>query len=684
MMSFYNQRNYFKTIAVGLGVVLLSSCSAVRSTHTFAVRSTHPVNDSWQFKKLDGQDNFVTVDLPHTFNAYDADDGGGYYVGPTQYTKTFTSPCSEDQLLYINFEGSALRTDVSVNGSKIGRHDGGYTQFRFHIPQDALKQQNQLVVDVDNSNFEQIAPLAGDFSVFGGIYRPVQFICANALHFDLDDYGSDGIYIKSVIENAEQAKVEIKSRVSNSTFVPQDAVLELAIIAPNGQQVSSKKVDFQAKSSTTQTLVASFDIPSPHLWQGVDDPALYSLQAKLIANNVTTDVKDIQFGIRKVEIDREKGLFLNGQKYSVHGVNLHLSQRPGKGTAVSREEELEDFRILDDLGLTGIRLVHYPHSQPIHDHADRQGYLTWSEAPIVAMVKNTPEFIDNAKNQLREMIRQNYNHPSVFVWGLGNEVYEVNADSDAVFSALQKTAKEEDPDRFTVYANCCGQLNRSIALHADLTASNIYHGWYPQQEGNMSAWLDDAHKQLKDKNRALAISEYGAGGSVLHQEDPPVRPKTDSFWHPEQYQNLVHEQSWQAISSKDYLWASFIWVAFDFASDGRKEGDREGINDKGLITYDRKTKKDAFYWYKALWSKEPVVYITSRRFNERKDAKVNVKVYSNQDELELSLNGKVIARQAAHNKMANWDIELKPGKNRIEVKAVGKALADSVAWTLIP
>lgn len=660
---------------MSLGLILFSVCSIARDNY--------PINDSWQFKKIDGNDDFVKVDLPHTFNAHDADDGGSYYVGPAQYNKTFTAPCSKDELLYIDFEGSALRTEVSVNGTKIGRHDGGYTKFRFQIPQDLLKKQNQLTVDVNNANFEQIAPLGGDFSVFGGIYRPVQLICVNALHFNLDDYGSDGIYIKPIIENTNQAKVEIKSGISNYAAVSENAVLELAIVAPNGQQVASKKVDFQAKKSTTQTIVSSFNISSPHLWQGVDDPALYELQAKLIAKNVTTDVKRIKFGIRQVEIDREKGLFLNGQPYSVYGVNLHLSQRPGKGTAVSKEEEQEDFRILDELGLTGIRLVHYPHPQPIHEHADKRGYLTWSEIPIVAMVKNTPEFIENAKNQLREMIRQSYNHPSVFVWGLGNEVYEASDDVNAVFNALQKTAKEEDPDRFTVYANCCDQLTQSIALHADLTASNIYHGWYPQQEGNMGNWLDEAHKQLKDKSRALAISEYGAGGSVKHQEDPPVRPKTDSFWHPEQYQNLVHEQSWQAISSKDYLWASFIWVAFDFASDGRKEGDRVGINDKGLITYDRKIKKDSFYWYKAHWSTEPVVYITSQRFSERTESKANVKVYSNQNELELTLNGKVISKKQVQNKICNWDIELKSGGNYIEVKAVNSGVADAVEWTLM-
>jgi beta-galactosidase/beta-glucuronidase len=644
-------------------------------------RTYHSFNDEWLFKKLDNPDNqFQKIRLPHTFNTTDADDGGSYYRGTALYKKTFSNPCAANEIPYIEFSSATTRAKVELNNQLLGIHEGGYTRFRFPLHKKYLRNKNEIKVTLDNKETDYIAPLGGDFSIFGGITRDVQLICAGLLHFDLDDYGSDGVYIKSNLDAEQNANVIIRTKLNNRFSRNLSAQLKMEIMDHQGKTISTQTFPLSLKKYSRDEQQYSVMINKPHLWNGVKDPALYTARLSIINKKSILDSINIHFGIRTIRIDANEGLFLNGAPYKAYGVNLHLSQRPGKGTAVTRDEELEDFKMLDELKMTAIRLSHYPHPQAIYQHANQTGYLVWSEIPLVATLSHNPEFLNNAIQQLKEMIRQNYNHPSVFVWGLGNEIYNADENANAILKRLQQVAKEEDPDRFSVYANCCGPVTQPIATHTDLSASNIYHGWYPQQSGTMNEWLDQAHAELN--GRALAVSEYGAGGSALHQEDPPTRPITDSNWHPEQYQSIVHEQSWQAIESKPYLWASFIWVAFDFASDSRKEGDQLGINDKGLITYDRKTKKDAYFWYQANWSTKPVAYITSRRFNYRKSPDATVKVYSNQNELQLHLNGKLISSQKVQDKIATWKIHLTKGKNLIQVKTSDGIAGDSIEWNL--
>lgn len=653
---------------------------AILLSKTVIAQTDQGINDNWLFKKLNfSSQPFKTIQLPHTFNAFDADDGGQYYRGAALYQRHFSSPCTGNELLFIEFGSATLTAQVSLNGHLIGTHQGGYTRFRFLLSKDYLAAENELRVKVDNSPNKHIIPLGGDFSVFGGINQGVKLLCRKPLHFDLQDFGSDGVYIKSVITDNKKANIEVRSRINNSLANPINGELRLEIIDPDGNPVADTTMPMSLAENTTTEVLQTVVINNAQLWQGVVAPALYRAKLTIVsADNTIADAKAITFGVRTIEIDAEKGLFLNGKAYQAHGVNLHLSQRPGKGPAVSKQEQLADFHILDELGLTAIRLSHYPHPQEVYQYADKNGYLLWSEIPVIAEVDESKEFLANAITQLKEMIRQNYNHPSVFVWGLGNEVYRSDKLVNRIFEKLQSVAKQEDPERYTVYANCCVPVTQAIASHTDLNASNIYHGWYAQQKGDMSKWLDDAHAALK--GRALAVSEYGAGGSVLQQEDPPQRPKTDSNWHPEQYQSLVHEQNWRAIKSKEYLWASFIWVVFDFASDGRNEGDRAGINDKGLVSYDRKTKKDAFYWYKANWSSAPVVYISSRRLAQRNIGYTPIKVYSNQARLQLYLNGQLISEQRVDEHIARWNVALRQGANHIKVASLDGMVNDTIVW----
>jgi beta-galactosidase len=422
-------------------------------------------------------------------------------------------------------------------------------------------------------------------------------------------------------------------------------------------------------------------LAAPHLWQGVDDPYLYASEVTVARNGgAALDRVDSEVGVRTVQLDPERGLLLNGRPYRVHGVNVHLTYVPGKGVAVDDADIDADYRILADLGVTGLRYAHYQHNEHSYALADRLGYLVWTELPLTSEVGGSDAFAANAAQQARELVRQNFNHPSVFVWGLGNEIYKVDEVSGRVLDAMQKLVREEDPGRPTAYANCCAPIDGPQAMHTDAVASNVYFGWYDKEFSDLAPFLSSNHARRPQTPEAL--SEYGAGGSALQQEDPVRRPVAASRWHPEQYQALYHEAAWRQIDAAPWLWTSFVWTGFDFASSGRNEGDGPGVNDKGLVSMDRKVRKDAYYWYQANWSKTPMVHITSRRAVRRTQADTEVKVYSNEASVRLRVNGVDLGERAVEGHIARWQVRLAPGANRIEASAGG--LADNVEWNQEP
>jgi len=525
--------------------------------------------------------------------------------------------------------------------------------------------------------------------VFGGLYKPVSIFSTAHVHLDVLDYSGPGVYVTITNVSAKSANLELHTRIKNDSAQPVNARLKHSLRDGRGELVKVMEATLQLPAHNVTENTLQHTIKEPHLWQGTQDPYLYSLETQLIlieaSEQKVLDGVQQYIGFRDIKVDPEKGLFLNGEPYAVYGVNIHLSQRPHKGTAVSEKEVAEDFLLLDELGVTGLRLAHYPHPPPIYEHADKKGYLLWTEAPLVSEVNDTPEFLENLKQQFLELIHQNYNHPSVFIWGIGNEVYKQDETSNYILAELNALAKREDSTRLTSYANCCSSANSEHAQKAELNASNVYAGWYAGQDGVIGDWVARTHKDLP--GIALAISEFGGGGSVLHQEQNPERPDTAGKWHPEQYQTQVHEDAWLSLKDKAYLWANFIWLGFDFASDGRAEGDSDGINDKGLVSYDRKVRKDAYFWYQANWSAEPMVYITSRRDILRVDDITDIKVYSNLQQVTLKVNGKLQQDKNAIDNMAVWkSVQLRSGKNRIEVSAQasdGTTLTDKVVWTVV-
>lgn len=661
-----------------------------------AERTARMLDSHWVFRigeiadgavvDLDTKD-WLKVTLPHTFNSGDGEDGGGdYYRGPSWYRRDIDLPNGPPgRRLFLQFDGAAVRTDVFVNGARVGGHDGAYARFRFDITDHLRPGRNVLAVRTDNAPSIGIAPLGGDFTVFGGLYRGVSLIATPALHVDLLDHGGPGVYARTTKLVVDRADIEATIRVRNDDAQPRNAVVKARIVDRDGRSIAIAEQTVLVAAHATSDVQQKLAIPRPRLWNGTADPYLYRLEAVISdAGGDETDVVATPLGVRAFAVDPERGFLLNGRPLALNGVNLFHSGRPGRGLAVGDPEIDEDFDILEAMGVTALRLVHFQHPQRAYDRADADGLVLWTEIPLNSKVDASPAFEANLLEQLRELIAQNYNHPSVFFWGLGNEIYQSDALSNRILERLQSEAKALDPSRLTVYAHCCGPDDAPHARHTDIIAYNKYFGWYPDQKGTIGEWADRAH--ALQPGRAMAVSEYGAGGSILHQQDAPQRPAPGGDWHPEQYQALFHEMSGRQLLARSYLWGRFVWVGFDLASDGRNEGDHAGFNDKGLVTYDRRTRKDAYYWYQAHWSKIPMAHITGRRLQSRPAGPTQVKVYSNVKRLGLAVNGRKLGVVNVQDGVAVWDAApLKPGLNLVETWSDdAPAVRDSVTWNAEP
>jgi len=653
-------------------VLAIASVSAAQA----APRTVVALDDGWQFAK-DAPIGWTAVRLPHTFNADDSTSPHPYR-GAGWYRRTLTVARPGAGRTYLEFDGAALSTDVWLNGTHIGRHEGGFARFRFDVTDRLRAGANELRVRVDNARQPDVAPLGGDYTLYGGLYRRVRLVATADVHIDMGDAGGPGVYFSTPQADRPHWRV----RVANDRARADNVVVTARLRDADGKVVATAQRPVALPARAVVPVDLDAELAAPHLWQGVEDPYLYMSEVTVAraGGAAPLDRVDNEVGIRTVQLDPERGLLLNGRPYRVHGVNVHLTYVPGKGVAVDDADIDADYRILSDLGVTGLRFAHYQHNEHSYALADRKGYLVWTELPLTSEVGASDAFAANAAQQARELVRQNFNHPSVFVWGLGNEIYKVDEVSGRVLDAMQQLVHAEDASRPTAYANCCAPIDGPQALHTDVIASNVYFGWYDKEFADLAPFLASNHA-LRPRTPE-ALSEYGAGGSALHQEDPVRRPVAPSRWHPEQYQALYHEAAWRQIEAAPWLWASFVWTGFDFASSGRNEGDGPGVNDKGLVSMDRTVRKDAYYWYQANWSKQPMVYITSRRAVRRTVADVEVKVYSNQPAVRLRVNGVDLGERAVEGRIARWPVRLAPGVNRIEAQS-GTSV-DSVDWTLAP
>ncbi len=631
------------------------------------------------------------VSLPHTWNGLDGQDGGNNYRrGAGWYRRHLAVDASfAGRRLYLQFDGASLMADVYVNGVHLGNHKGGFARFRFDAT-GALRlgADNVIAVRVDNSDLG-IPPAAADFTLFGGLYRDVSLLATDPVQISTMDLGSPGVFAEAHDVSAESAHVIVRAEIENHTAMPREVDVEVAILDAAHSAVPGADSTFRMHMAEhgSGEVLKPLVIAHPRLWDGKADPYLYTVRVELRpvapngAKGALSDAVEQPLGIRSFSVDPDKGFILNGHYLDLYGFNRHQDW-PDKGWAISEGEEAVDFDLMMESGATAVRVSHYQQSDSWYSRCDQAGIVAWAEIPSWQKVLATPEYLESAKQQLRELIRQNFNHPSICFWGVGNETY--GPASDPTIVALNPVVHEEDPTRLSTYASNHDDADPKN-WHTDVVAFNRYYGWYSGKLSEFAPWLDKTHADYPKAR--FGMSEFGAGASIFQHEDPPVAPKANGPYHPEEYQNLVHETYWAALKTRPYVWAKFIWCLHDFASDGRNEGDHPGRNDKGLVTYDRRVKKDAFFFYKANWSKEPVLHITSCRFTERTEPVTEIKVYSNATEVDLELNGKSLGarRDPSGDHIFRWQaIALSPGENRVSAKAHfgGNEMTDSCIWTL--
>lgn len=677
------------------------------------------LNGGWEFRfdnaltpeaaMTSSADGWEAVSLPHTWNRL-----GEYRIGRTSATdnrqgKGWYRTTLEGRTLvtgrrhFIEFEAVGNVADLWVNGRHAGTHKGAFSRFRFDITDLLSSGRNSLLLRADNSDpapgssTEHVVPLLGDFFIHGGIYRPARLISVAPAHIALNDFGGPGVYASPSVDAKGNGQASIRVRLTDAVAGQR---LSTTLYDAAGRTVVRKaKTLTQAEASRGEAIL-SVAVAKPRLWNGRADPYVYRLEISFAGR----DSVSVPLGFRSFRFDPKLGFFLNGKHVPLQGVSRHQDYL-GKGWALVRQDHERDMALIAEMGANTVRFAHYQHAADWFELSDRYGMAVWAELPFVNKVSfsdapASPELIANARQQMIELVRQNYNHPSVMTWGIGNEVdidlafkrLGPKADARPLLRELNALSKAEDPSRPTVIADCCeatpgekADYLPALTGEADLMGYNRYYGWYYGSIRDLGPHLDMLHAKYPDV--PLSVSEYGAGGALSQHVALPETHKINAGGrpHPEEFQSWLHEQSWPQLRERRYLWANWIWNMFDFSSRIRQEGDATDINDKGLVTFDRKTRKDGFFYYKAQWSSDPVLHITSRRWSLRTNAQTQIRVYSNAKKVVLSLNGKALGEFPCVDRICLAEnVRLAPGRNLVTAQAtIGTTtLTDKLDWVL--
>ncbi len=615
------------------------------------MRKIVSLNQNWQFCQ-EGRSSLVN--LPHTWNAVDGQDGGNdYFRGVCQYTRSLPRPRMDNgSRVFLEIKGAAMSAQVWINGILLATHQGGYSTFRADLT-DYLKDENELAISVDNSDNDTVYPQKADFTFYGGLYRDVNLIIVPGVHFDLSYCGAPGIRVTPIVDlETGSASVTVETWQTGAGDVTFT--------------VDGKSRTVPGKNGHA---CAEFLIQNVRLWDGPADPYLYTATAMLDSG----DEISARFGCRTFSIDARKGFFLNGRSYPLRGVSRHQDHK-GTGNALTREHHIRDMEIVRELGANTLRLAHYQHSDDFYDLCDENGIIVWAEIPYITMhMKNGRE---NTLRQMEELIAQCYNHPSIAVWGLSNEITAasaVNPDLLENHRLLHELCHRMDPTRPTAMANVFMLETDSPLLEIpDVNSYNLYFGWYLGELEQNEAFFDAYHDRYPD--RAIGCSEYGADANPQFQTSHPEKGD-----YTETYQTVYHEHMLEMIEQRPWLWATHVWNLFDFAADGRDEGGKHGENQKGLVTFDRKIKKDAFYLYKAAWNPEPMVHICGSRYTCRAEEVTEIKVYSNQPQVSLYVDGSLFSTQNSH-RIFRFQVPLS-GEHNIEARTAHGSHAISVRRT---
>ena len=625
------------------------------------------------------------VTLPHTWNADDMQKKvSAFYEGVGYYRKKCIFPESmKGKRLFLRFEGVGSCAEVYVNGYLTGTHKGAYSAFVCEIgSQVKFGEENEIIVKADNTARPDVIPVNHVlFGVYGGIYRPVWLVITEPCGIVVNDCASSGVYITQKNVSKQSAEVNVKVKVDNATLAPVPLVLENVIYDGSGKLVKKHNQAFELTPQGVQSYSSQFKLSNPHLWQGREDPYLYKVVSRLLQNGRVLDEVVQPLGLRKYEVVAGKGFFLNGKKYPMYGVTRHQDWW-GLGSALTNKEHDFDLAQIMDIGATTVRFAHYQQSDYIYSRCDTLGLVIWAEIPFVNRV--TGQEWDNAHQQMRELVRQSFNHPSIYVWGIHNEVYHPHGYTAALTQSVHDLCKLEDPDRYTVSVNGYGNVGHPVNQNADIQGMNRYFGWYERKIQDIKPWIEKMEKEYPWQR--LMLTEYGADANIAHQTEilGDALNWTSPFY-PETFQTKTHEYQWSIIAKHPYITASYLWNMFDFAVPTSKRGSVDARNMKGMMTFDRKIKKDSYFWYKANWSKEPVLYMTQRRNVLRERKETSVTVYSNIGTPKVYLNDRELSgiRKGYTDVHYVFDkVLLNDGKNvlRAVVTWQGREYVDEMEW----
>ena len=678
-----------------LSLTLLLACLGFVSMQAEG-RKVESFNSGWSFKKAPAEKELAVnarkwdsgwseVEIPHTWNAKDMQvQANSFYEGAAYYKKQYFFPAElKDKRVFLRFEGVGSCSEVFVNGVLATAHKGGYSAFACEIgPLLKAGEENEIMVKADNKSRPDVIPVNHNlFGVYGGIYRPVWLIVTEPYNISVTDCASPGVYITQKNVSQKQAEVKVKVKLDNGTLQPVPVTLQNTIYDQEGKQIATNSQSFELTAQGEQAYESSFTIKKPTLWQGRENPYLYKVVSRLIKDGQVIDEMVQPLGLRRYEIVAGKGFYLNGEKYPMYGVTRHQDWW-GLGSALKNENHDFDLATIMDVGATTVRFAHYQQSDYLYSRCDSLGLIIWAEIPFVNRV--TGQEAENCRNQLREMIRQSFNHPSIYVWGLHNEVYQPHQYTKELTQSLHDLAKTEDPDRYTVSVNGYGHMEHPVNLVADIQGMNRYFGWYEKKIQDIKPWVEGLEKEYP--HQKLMLTEYGADANLNHQTEylGDALNWTKEFY-PETFATKTHEYQWSVIAAHPYIIASYLWNTFDFCAPMWVRGGVPARNMKGLVTFDRKIKKDSYFWYKANWSKEPVLFLTQRRNWDREKKETSVTVYSNIGTPKVYLNGKELAGIREGYTPVHYIIDnvtLDMGKNIVKTVVVkdGKTYEDEIEW----
>lgn len=661
-----------------------------------SAREVITFNEGWEFKKgpfsedpmkLAKQwgDSWGKVQIPHTWNAQDMQvKTNSFYEGDAYYRKKYLFPESmKGKRAFLRFEGVGTCVEVYVNGYLAGTHKGAYSAFACEISEQIkFGQENEIIVKADNTARPDVIPVNHSlFGVYGGIYRPVSLIVTEPCNIVVTDCASPGIYITQKNVSKKSAEVTVKVKLDNASLTPVPLILENMVYDRNGKLIKKHQQTIELTPQGVQTYNSNITITNPHLWQGRQDPYLYKVVSRLMQNNRVIDEVVQPLGLRHYEIVAGKGFFLNGKKYPMYGVTRHQDWW-GLGSALTNKEHDFDLAEIMDVGATTVRFAHYQQSDYLYSRCDTLGLIIWAEIPFVNRVSG--QEWDNAHQQMKELVRQSFNHPSIYIWGMHNEVYHPHGYTAALTQSLHDLCKMEDPDRYTVAVNGYGHADHPVNQNADVQGMNRYFGWYEKKIQDIKPWIEKMEAEYPWQK--LMLTEYGADANLEHQtEYLGDALNWGKSFYPETFQTKTHEYQWSIIAQHPSIIASYLWNMFDFAVPMWERGGVPARNLKGLITFDRKIKKDSYFWYKANWSKEPVLYLTQRRNENREKKETSVTVYSNIGIPTVHLNGKEITgvRKGYTDVHYVFDkVTLIQGKNVLKatVSYQGKVYTDEIEW----